>query len=596
MSIHEGFLDLAAAAIDFDLGEYERAELDRHTAGCDSCRRATASFRDDSAAIVAGARPRLSPARSVAILAGALRPPGRSSSLRVPATISVAILLAAGLVAAGILYVRSSPGQLAAGSSPAPSSAQGSPVVPTSRPPVRAGLTPQSPAGSQRPVDPLSAGVLPVRGPAQELGQQIRMAPTAGGDLFVSIPGDGETVLVALVDPTGRVRAGWPVVLDRTTSCEQLLPVEDGSVRLLCTPDNRVGSLSGVVRAYALDSKGSSLPGWPIDLDRYGADGYYAGRVVGDELTVLAWESLGDQVPEGQPAGNAWILAIAADGTVSAGSKVSYGIDCCIDTWAVGPDGAAYGTIHHFADTRAAARSELVAVGTTGVPAGFPVTIAGSASRPAFDAAGLIHLTVGTPNEPPSGTLVFDAAGQTVDVGSGALDVAATSEFLGIEGTGDVPAPPLVGRDGTTFIVDLSGGRTTVAGLGPSGEGMAGWPYRFAVGLQGTGFCPSDAVCEGSSWAAPVIGPDNLLYLLQAATTSSAGGIIVAVGRDGVVVEGWPVGLKRVGSEAWTVVVTPDGSASVLAIEPEPNGSHSATILSLAPDSTVRYTLTIVEP
>ena len=596
MSIHEGFLDLAAAAIDFDLDEYERAELDRHTAGCDGCRRTTAAFRDDAAAITAEARPRLSPARSVAILADTLRPPSRSSSLRGPATVSLVMLLVAGLIAAAIVYVRSSPGPLAAGSSPAPSSAPGSSIAPTSRPTVRAGLTPQTPAGTPRPVDSLSAGALPVRGPAQELGQQIRMASGVAGDLYVSIPSAGTSVLVALVDPTGRVRVGWPIVLDRTASCEQLLAVADGSVRLLCTPENRDGKLGGVVRAYALDSNGTSLPGWPIDLDRYGADGYYAGRVIGDELTVLAWESLGDQIAEGQPAGSAWILAVAADGTVSTGAKVSYGIDCCIDTWAVGPDGAAYGTIHHFADTRAAARSELVAVGTTGVPAGFPVTIAGSASRPAFDAAGLIHLTVGTPNEPPSGTLVFDAAGRTVDVGSGALDIAATSEFRGIEGTGDVPAPPLVAGDGTTFVVDLSDERTTVAGLGPSGQGMDGWPYRFAVGLQGTGFCPSEAVCEGSSWAVPAIGPDNVLYLLQGATTSSAGGSIVAVGPDGVVVDGWPVGLKRVGAEAWSVAVTPDGSASVLAVEPEPNGSHSATILTLAPDSTVRYTLTIVEP
>jgi len=62
------------------------------------------------------------------------------------------------------------------------------------------------------------------------------------------------------------------------------------------------------------------------------------------------------------------------------------------------------------------------------------------------------------------------------------------------------------------------------------------------------------------------------------------------------VVDGWPVGLKRRGSEIWSIVVGSNGTAYSLAVEPEPNGSHSATILTLAADSTVRYTLTIVEP
>ncbi|HEX5824755.1 MAG TPA: zf-HC2 domain-containing protein, partial [Candidatus Limnocylindrales bacterium] len=78
MNIHEGFLDLASAAIDFELDEYERAELDRHLAGCDDCRRTTAAFRDDAVAIASGPRPRLPADRSVAILDHTLRPPKAS--------------------------------------------------------------------------------------------------------------------------------------------------------------------------------------------------------------------------------------------------------------------------------------------------------------------------------------------------------------------------------------------------------------------------------------------------------------------------------------------------------------------------------------
>ena len=594
MSIHEGFLDLAAAAIDFDLDDYERAELERHLSGCNDCRRATAAFRDDAIAIASGARARLPTASSTQILADVLRPRKPSRAPRLIALVALVVVLVVVLGAAVVASIRGPGDPVVVGrSSLEPSSAPKASVEPTSRPTHRAGMNAQPPSGAPRPVEPPSSGALPVRGPGQELGTGVRLAPGAGDDLYVAIPTPDGTVLVGLIDSTGHPRAGWPIALERTTSCEHLFPVMDGSVRLLCTPANVEGNMLGVVRAYAFDRDGAPLPGWPIDLDRYGADGYFAGRVTGDELTVLAWKSLGDQIQPDQPAGNAWIMAIAADGTVDVGTKVSYGIDCCIDTWVVGPEGVAYGTVHHFSDTPAGARSELVAIGATGVPAGFPVAIVGSASRPALDAAGLIHMTVGTPNERPSGTLVFDSTGRTVDASSGEMDLAPTSKLLG---TGAIPVAPLVGRDGTSYVIDLSGGITTIAGLAPSGQSMAGWPYRSNVELQRTGICQEGEVCQRSTWSAPAIGPDNRLFLLHAATTSTAGGSIVAVGQDGSVVDGWPVGLKRAGSEVWSIVVAPTGNAYALAVEPEPNRSHSATILALAPDSTVLYTLTIIEP
>ena len=382
-------------------------------------------------------------------------------------------------------------------------------------------------------------------------------------------------------------------MLAGTTSCESLLPVADGSVRLLCALQNADGDRSTGVRAYAFDTEGTLLAGWPIDLSDDGADGYFAARVIGDELTTLVWKSAGDQVEPGQAAGNAWMVAIAVDGTIHNGANVPYGTDCCSDTWAVGPDGVAYGTVHHVADTSAGTSSELEAVGPEGFPAGFPVAIDGIASKPAFDAAGRIHLTVGTPFKRPARTLIFDPDGRPVDGGSDPLQIAATSDFSGAGGY--YPAPPLVGADGTTFVIDTIGG-TTVAGLDASGHLMDGWPYRSGLELENTGFCgPGDTGC-GQFRAAPTIGPDNVLYLLHAAANSSAGGSVVPVGPDGRVVDGWPVGLTRAGSEFWSVVVGPDGTAYVLAVEPEPNSSYSATILAIAPSSHVLDKVTIVEP
>jgi hypothetical protein len=70
----------------------------------------------------------------------------------------------------------------------------------------------------------------------------------------------------------------------------------------------------------------------------------------------------------------------------------------------------------------------------------------------------------------------------------------------------------------------------------------------------------------------------------------------VAVGRDGAVVPGWPVGLRRAASGFWSVVVGPDGTVFALAVEPETGGKSSATILGIAPDSTVRWHTTVIEP
>ena len=80
------------------------------------------------------------------------------------------------------------------------------------------------------------------------------------------------------------------------------------------------------------------------------------------------------------------------------------------------------------------------------------------------------------------------------------------------------------------------------------------------------------------------------------ARDSDVGGSIIAVAEDGQVRPGWPIELKRPGSEFWSAVVGPEGTVNALAIEPEPEGRSSATILAIAPDGTIMYRATIVDP
>ena len=94
------------------------------------------------------------------------------------------------------------------------------------------------------------------------------------------------------------------------------------------------------------------------------------------------------------------------------------------------------------------------------------------------------------------------------------------TQCVGIEGSCEGPAAPLVGPDGTTFVRRGSDSRDTIAArIMPSGAVMGGWPYRSDAEHQAADFCPATDVCEGYNVAMPAIGPDNDLYLIHGATT-----------------------------------------------------------------------------
>jgi hypothetical protein len=376
------------------------------------------------------------------------------------------------------------------------------------------------------------------------------------------------------------------------TGCWQLLPVDDGSVRVVCAADNSIAE-QGPTRAFAFAADGRALPGWPIELPSVCCA---EGRVMGNALTLYAREYPGETV-------DGWIVSVAPDGSVRNGERVTYP-HCCDDLWAVGPNGVAYRVILYGDETGAPARSELaMAIGPEGLIAGFPVTISAIASTPAFDAAGRIHLTVApvtvtSPYRGPARTLVFDTDGQAVEGGSGDLGFVAEAMCVGLEGSCGGPAAPLVGADGTTFVIAAGFDSTTAARVSASGQVMAGWPYRSEARHESKVTCvPPPDTCEGGyNVTNPAIGPDNVLYLVHAAVTSSAGGSIVAIGQDGRVVAGWPVALQRPGAEFWSVVVGSDGIVYALAVEPEAGDTSSASILAFARDSTVLYTTTVIEP
>lgn len=416
-------------------------------------------------------------------------------------------------------------------------------------------------------------------------------APGLDGELFVMIPMREASAVLALLDTDGRPRAGWPVAIPGATWCDQLLPVEDGSVRVVCTMRNPDGNMFEPVSAFAFDRNGRLRSGWPVTVEGF----YRTGRVVGEDLTLFVMRSLGDVEVEGQPTFDGGLVTIAANGGIESGTRVTEPGHCCM--WIVRRDGNGYGVSPPRTDVSPQARvSSVVAVGRSGVLAGWPVSFEGIASAPTSAADGSMLVAVASAEGSTSRIAVFEPDGSAVSA-SAAVPIA-TAEYSGDTGGCVVASPqaPVVARNGTIFL--YSELDTAIVALSPSLETMPGWPFEPGAPLvrarpgfeyeHEAGYCPTPVV--------PATGPDGTLYVALQAAGGSGGGRLVAVGLDGRVRAGWPVALTSAGAEFWSVVVGLDGTIFAVAFEPEGGGMSSATILAIAPDSTVLWTATIIEP
>ncbi len=500
----------------------------------------------------------------------------RSSFLRITATTLTALLVVA------CAPVASPSRTTTPGSEPAApgASTMPSPIASPSGAATASPSLPSLPASAE----------LPVRGSARENSDHaVLMAPGPEGGLFVHIPMRTAPAVLALLDSTGKPRAGWPVAVPGATFCDHLLPVDDGSVRIVCTMENPDGDMFDPIGAFAFEPNGRLLAGWPVSIDGF----FVTAQVVGEDLTLFVSQSLGDVEIEGQPSFSGGLVTIAHDGRVEDGARTTDIVHCC--TWRIGPDGIGYGVASGIDPSSDVRLSRIMAVDHRGVRAGWPVSFYGITSGPAFGPSGRIAVTVADASLTRS--LAFEPDGTAVSARPLHLPVA-TAEYSEDTGGCTVGSPqaPVVAHDGTTFV--YSELNSAIYALDPSLSPIRDWPFEpeapRAVARPGleseheAGYCPASVV--------PAVGPDRTLYLALQARDTTIGGHLLAVGLDSQVRPGWPVDLLRPGSEFWSVVVGPDGTVYALAIEPESSGSSSATILAIAPDSTVRYRTTIVEP
>ena len=483
-------------------------------------------------------------------------------------------------------------GCTSASSTPSPS-VVASPSTPLGS--ADASPTPASTGSSAPSRAPLSAR-LPIRGSAREISDHVVLtAPRLGGGLYVLIPARVAPAVLALLDSTGQLRPGWPVALAGATFCERLLPVDDGSVRVICTLENPDGDMFSPTGAFAFDSNGRPLAGWPVALQGF----TFMGRVVGDELALLAAGPLGDVIDAGPPTYEAGLMTVAAAaGALRSGARVPMDEVWWRAVWALGADGVAYGVAPASADPSPQKRvSWITALDLSGVRPGWPVSFDGFPSGPAFGPDGRIMLTVASSVARTSRVVAFDREGQRVAASSAELAIATVDEFTGQTGGCETfaPEPPRVAQDGTVFV--YSSVRTGVFALDSYLAIMPGWPFEPAAPLararpgfeseHEAGYCPGPVL--------PAVGPDRSLYLALQARDATVGGSLVAVGPDGRLRPGWPFRLSQPGAEFWSVVVGSDGTAYALAIDPEGVNASSATILAIASDGTVLWSSTIID-
>jgi outer membrane protein assembly factor BamB len=512
----------------------------------------------------------------------------------------VVVLLAAALlvvVAADIAFVASRTREATTPSNTPFSSS----MVPTRAP---SGHPSATVFASQSPIASVPANRTPMSSPPVITAGSIpaatgtpQMAPGPDGGVYVLIhtaTGGKPGLVLALLDPAGMARPGWPIAVDGWSCLAQNLAVSvlsaasDGSIRLVCI-DEPDGEGPGRQIALAFDPAGMMLPGWPVGLPAAEIWGTQP-QTVGDELHILAHTFAPTDGSGAPQAGTWWIISVGADGTVREGFRQTVP-DSARYQYGLAGDGAAY--LLGVRDAQGTPVTEIVPLDVDGVRPGWPQTVEGFVSMPTIGPGGRLYFTrtQGTGASARARTLVFERDGRPVGVDSDGLPLVADSDYTG---AGGGIAAPTVAADGTAFVVGALDGRPTVYAIDPNGFPPAGWPSRLPVPLAAQGACSGQDTGCGVWRTTPAAGADDTFYLMLAAPDGRAGGSIVAIGIDGQVRAGWPLSLPAEAS-FWSAFVRPDGAIQALAMA-QGSGGDTWALYLIDPDGTVRLKTALVGP
>lgn len=594
---HRRALDLAAIGIDFDLDPVERRTLDEHLAACGSCRSDALGLRADASALAG--LPSIEPPAWVRRAIGRRHGPHRAvllvaAALLLVATVGVALAVGAAIRERTIQVLvpdrTPSTSPAAPGPSDSPRTSASASASTSASPNPSASLSPL----------PIPA---PVSFPSNAGTAWIGAGPA--GSTWVLTVHEGGTAsdpssvsAIALLDPAGRPRPGWPIALTGWRCGEDgppaPLPVAtDGSIRLACAEDSVT---DGPLRhaGFAFDTAGRSLPGWPMELPETGLT--TSATVVGDELILVSSDIASTEGSGSADQAATWrLVAVSATGSVRVGRPYDVGNAAGNFDVRVAPNGIAYRLA--FSGTTEAIRTELTAFDLDGVRPGWPVTIDGITSMPALRPDGSVAVVRLTKPGLTS---------QVVTIGSSGGDSVTRSDDLRLDpiddrtGAGSVLLSPLVGSDGTIWVAGTSEStKPAIVRIAPNGD-VTG-PFATEMPLQPRGVCDGQDTGCGVWRTRPDVGPDGTLYVPLSAVgdggglASSSGGSMAAIGPNGRSRAGWPVSLPDTMAGYWAVIARDDGTLGALAVVPTDGGNDWAFVI-LGHDGAAVATTPVIAP
>jgi hypothetical protein len=409
----------------------------------------------------------------------------------------------------------------------------------------------------------------------------VRLAPAANDRLWVAFVRGPETIL-ALLDSAGRPVAGWPIAVPHTEGCVPHA-ASDGSVRLLCSssPDDPARCPDGCMEdtVFAWTAAAKKVRGFPVVIASSPGSGAFreTARLIDDNLFVV-------RVDEEEDGDTFTIehslVEVRPDGALVMGTRMPSTICCTISA-----DGIAFGSDYRVDD--GPERTHMIAFDGRGMRTGWPITLDGFVTPPSFGPGGQLLASAWYHGEEETTSAIL----RLNPNGTSAAEPVQIAEAITWDPGVDGPLAPLADNRGRAWVV----ANGMVLGYDAQTD-LPGFPYDAETGLvtRGDECGPEDTGCQ--SWIDPPrVAARGLIYSLEEAP-SGKGERITVVNPDGSIRSGWPKTLQREGSAWESVTLGENNVAYAVAVEPEPQGQPSVSILAFAPNGTREWITTLVEP
>ena len=413
------------------------------------------------------------------------------------------------------------------------------------------GGLPSSTASTASP-DASSSDTMGIGSPSEIVdpkGWPITIRSEAQGGMVVGPDGTVYAPGMVPADKTGRGRSGWLALPDGS----YLVPSAFG-------PDGSAfGEIDGKLWAFGPDGKARS--GWPVDvaasswavspagsvyLMQWPTEGSTSVTILDDHAAAVSTWSVPKVLDYScdyliQQDGTFWLTYPVTDpGWWAAceihafntkGHELSSGAPG--QRWtgmSKGPNGVVVAWYYAFSDASQDRpdKTRVALVGLDGKPAkGWPITLDGAASAPAFGPDGTIYFTLLASSE--SRVLAFDATGRTKP----GWPVRVTGDPLTVAAAGTeplLPQPPIVG-DGAVYVAT----QKEIDGYDATAKVLAGWPYVLPAAWD-------DSLCSGSD-GSPIWNMGPVYSATESGSNQLYLGLkdrIVALAPDGAVAAGWP--------------------------------------------------------